>query len=82
MSSRSVTAQTPTRDRTWLPELENRGLDYLLLGLSFVGGATELATTAFVPRLVLYALVLAVGAFGLIRRNRRARRTRVQVKLS
>jgi hypothetical protein len=77
MASRSVTAQSPTRARTWLPELDNRGLASLLLGLSFIGGATELATTAFVPRLALYALVLVVGAFGLIRRTRRARRTRV-----
>jgi hypothetical protein len=79
MSSRSVTAQGPTSDRTWLPELENRGLAYLLLGLSFVGGTTELATTAFVPRLALYALVLAVGAFGLIRRSRRARLARISL---
>lgn len=73
MSSRSVTMPSPTRDRVWLPELDNRGLECLLLGLGFVGGATELASTAFVPRLVLYALLLAIGAFGLIRRYRRTR---------
>lgn len=75
MSSRSVTASSPKHDSTWLSELDHRGVAYLLLGLSFIGGALELATTAFVPRLALYALVLAVGAFGLIRRRRRARRS-------
>ncbi len=64
------------RDRACLPELDNLGLAYFMLGLGFVGGTTELATTAFVPRLVLYALLFAIGAFGLIRRFRRARRMR------
>lgn len=54
-------------DRAWRPELESRRFSYLLLGLSLVGGTIELATTAFVPRLVLYALVLAMGAIALSR---------------
>ena len=64
------------RDCACLPELDSLGLASFILGLGFVGAVTELATAAFVPRLVLYALLFASGAFGLIRRNRRARRVR------
>jgi len=64
------------RDRACLPELDNLGLSGFMFGLGFVGGATELTTTAFVPRLVLYALLFAIGTFGLIRRCCRARRVR------
>lgn len=76
ISSRFVIAQRSMRGHAWLPELDNLGLAYFMLGLGFVGGATELATTAFVPRLALYALLLAMGAFGLIRRYRRTRHMR------
>lgn len=75
--SHSIAVQRSTRDRAWLPELDSRGLSYLLLGLGVIGGAAELVTSPFVPRLVLYALVCAIGAFGLIRQSLRVRRVRV-----
>jgi len=69
--------QSPTHDSASLLELDNLGLVYLMVGLGFVGIVTELAMTTFVPRLVLYALVLAMGAVGLIRRYRNARHARL-----
>jgi hypothetical protein len=55
---------------TWLPELANRWVVHALLALGLVGALAELVSTVFVPRLVLYLLVLAIGAVGLVRRRR------------
>ena len=43
-----------------------------MMAVGLTGGVVELASTALMPRLVLYAVVLALGAFGLVRRHRRA----------
>jgi len=45
-----------------LPELTNLGVVYILLSLGLIGALTELVSTMFVPRLVRYLTVLAVGA--------------------
>jgi uncharacterized membrane protein YeiB len=58
----------------WPLELGNRGLVYALLGLGLAGMLTELPSTIFVPRLVLYLMVMALGVVGLMRCRRAERR--------
>jgi hypothetical protein len=53
----------------WLPERANRGVVHALLALGLAGLLTELLSTVFVPRLVLYLVVLAAGAVGGFRRR-------------
>ena len=49
------------------PELAHRGIAFVLLALGVVGLFTELVSSAFVPRLVLFLIVLTLGAIGLAR---------------
>lgn len=65
---RPVSAASPR-----LPALANRGIAYALLTLGVAGLLTELVSSAFAPRLVLFLTVLAFGVIGLAR-CRRARR--------
>jgi hypothetical protein len=65
-SPRTVAAS----DSRWLPELDNRWLVNLLLVLGLTGMFAELASTMFVPRMVLYMLALAGATVGLVRRQR------------
>jgi membrane-bound ClpP family serine protease len=53
-----------------LPELAHRGIAFVLLALGVVGLFTELVSSAFVPRLVLFLIVLTFGAIGLARCRR------------
>lgn len=55
---------------SWPPELGNRRLVQSLLALGLAGMLTELASTAYVPRLVLFLTVLAFGVVGLVRCRR------------
>lgn len=59
---------------SWLPEPANRGVVYALLALGLAGMVTELVSTAFIPRLVLYLAVLSAGGVGLVRCRRAERR--------
>jgi hypothetical protein len=59
---------------SWLPELANRGVVYALLALGLAGMLTELVSTTFIPRLVLYLAVLSFGVVGLVRCRRVERR--------
>jgi hypothetical protein len=63
-----------TASPSWLPELTNRGVVYVLLALGLIGTVAEVASTVFIPRLILDLMVLAVGTFGLIRCRRAVRR--------
>lgn len=65
---RSVPAASPR-----LPALANRGMAYGLLALGVVGLLTELVSSAFAPRLVLFLIVLTFGAIGLARCRRTER---------
>jgi hypothetical protein len=71
-SPRTVAAS----DSRWLPELDHRGLVNMLLVLGLTGMVAELASTMFVPRMVLYMLALAAATVGLVRRQRVRQRTR------
>lgn len=62
---RSVPAASPR-----LPELAHRGIAHVLLALGVVGLLTEVVSSTFVPRLVLFLIVLAFGAIGLARCRR------------
>jgi hypothetical protein len=64
MSSRLASAASPR-----LPGLANRGVVLALLALGLAGLLTELASAVFLPRLVLYLVVLAAGAVGGFRRR-------------
>jgi TM2 domain-containing membrane protein YozV len=48
--------------------LPSRGLAHALLALGLAGLVTELVSTAFAPRLVLFLAVLACGVVGSLRR--------------
>ncbi len=63
--TRSVPAASPR-----LPALANRGIAYVLLALGVVGLFTELVSSAFAPRLVLFLIVLTFGGIGLARCRR------------
>ena len=65
------TMQHPT---TWIPELNNPAIVYLLLALGTLGTLAELTSTTFIPRLVLYVLALSAGLVGLHRRRAALRR--------
>jgi len=69
--SLGVAAQRPTPAAAWRLE-DSVGLACTMMAVGLTGGVVELASTALMPRLVLYAVVLALGAFGLVRRHRRA----------
>jgi hypothetical protein len=62
---RSVLAASPR-----LPELAHRGIAYVLLALGVAGLLTEVVSSAFAPRLVLFLIVLTFGAIGLARSRR------------
>lgn len=69
MSSPRAPAASP-----WLPELANRGIAYALLALGLAGMFTELLSTMFAPRLVLFLTVLVFGGVGLVRCRRTEQR--------
>lgn len=71
-SSHSVTTSQPVS--RWFPELDNRALVYVLITLGLIGTLAELASARFVPRMVLYSMVLGFGVLGLAR----CRRARLQ----
>jgi hypothetical protein len=52
-----------------LPELDNPGLARVLLIIGLIGTVVELASSLFLPRLLLFVLVLGAGALGLVRRR-------------
>jgi uncharacterized membrane protein len=52
---------------TQLPALASRGVACAMLALGVVGLLTEVISSAFVPRLVLFLIVLTFGAIGLVR---------------
>jgi hypothetical protein len=64
MPSRLAIAASP-----WPPELANRGVAHALLALGLAGLLAELLSTMFLPRLVLYLVVLAAGAIGSVRQG-------------
>jgi len=51
----------------WFPELSHRAVAGGLLALGVAGLAVELASGVFVPRLVLFLIVLGFGAVGRVR---------------
>lgn len=66
---RSVSVASPR-----LPALANRGTAYALLALGVVGLLTELVSSVFAPRLVLFLIVLTFGAIGFARCRRTEQR--------
>lgn len=68
-SSRPVPASS-----SWLPDLANPGAVYALLALGLAGMLTELLSTMFARRLVLYLLVFSFGVARLVRHRRADRR--------
>ena len=62
---RSIPAASPR-----LPELANRWIAGVLITLGFAGFLTEVVSTAFAPRLVLFLIVLAFGVIGFVRCRR------------
>lgn len=74
--------RSATVPSTWLPELTNRRVVYVLLALGLAGALAELVSTVFVPRLVLDLTVLAAGAFGLVRRRQAERHASAALQLA
>lgn len=62
MSSQSIPASSPR-----LPALGDRGVVYAVLALGLAGLITELVSAVFLPRLVLYLMVVAFGVVGVVR---------------
>jgi uncharacterized membrane protein len=74
LPSRSVPAASPR-----LPELAHRGIAYALLALGVAGLFTEVVSSAFAPRLVLFLTVLTFGVIGFLRCRRIERRERASL---
>ena len=64
-SPRSIPAGSPR-----LPELANRWIAGVLITLGLAGFLTEVVSTAFAPRLVLFLIVLGFGVIGSVRCRR------------
>ena len=68
MAARMSLRPISTADRM-LPELDNRVIVMTLVVLGGAGALIEIVATPFVPRLVLFVCVFALGLTGLLRRH-------------